>query len=298
MARPNSSIWLSTRLIILFFLFLFIGLTFSGFADAKLTTKDFLGRNVKIPGEPKRILSLSPATTEILFLLGLEKNIVGVTSDCNFPTQALKKPKVGKFGFIDLEKVVSLKPDIIFATSDMNKQLDVLKNYNVPLIALNSTDINSVLENVELVGGLTNRQKSAKKIKDALNIRINKVKAKAKLNIHPSVFYCIWYDPLITAGSKSFIGDMIKISGGNNIAEGIKAPFAKYSLESLVAKNPEFIIVPKTTFSKMDLKISPWNRLKAVKNNKVLAVNEDIYLRPAPRIIDALEELQNYILTN
>lgn len=89
---------------------------------------------------------------------------------------------------------------------------------------------------------------------------------------------------------------MIKLSGGENIAEGMNSPFGKYSLESLVAKNPQFIIVPKTTYAQMDLKTSPWNRLKAVKNNKILAVNEDIYLRPAPRIIDALEQLQNYIL--
>ncbi len=278
------------------FLFLVISLTFTGISHAIPAGKDFLGRSVKIPAQPKRILSLSPATTEILFLLGLGNSIVGVTSDCNYPPQALKKPKVGKFGFIDLEKVVSLKPDIIFATSDMNKQLDVLKNYKVPLIALNTTNISSVLDNVTLVGGLTGKQAAAKKITESLNKRIKKVKDKASHNNHPRVFYCIWFDPLITAGSKSFIGDMIKLSGGENIAEGIKAPFAKFSLESLVAKNPQFIIVPKTTFTKMNLKISPWNRLNAVKNNRVKAVNEDIYLRPAPRIVDALEELQNYIL--
>jgi iron complex transport system substrate-binding protein len=292
----ESIIGLSIQLIKLLCLFLLISLSFSGMVSAKPVNRDFLGRNVKIPAVPVRILSLSPATTEILFSLGLEKNIVGVTSDCNFPAQALKKPKVGKFGFIDIEKVVSLKPDIIFATSDMNKQLDVLKGYKVPLIALNTTNINSVLENISLVGELTHKQPAAKKNRNALNSRIKKVMAKAKLKTHPRVFYCIWYDPLITAGSKSFIGDMIKLSGGENIAEGIKAPFAKYSLESLIAKNPQFIIVPKTTFVKMNLKASPWNMLQAVKNNKVLAVNEDIYLRPGPRIIDALEQLQNYIL--
>jgi iron complex transport system substrate-binding protein len=277
-------------------LVLLFSFAFTGTSYAATEAKDFLGRSVTIPSEPKRILSLSPATTEILFALGLEKNIVGVTSDCNYPASALKKPKVGKFGFIDLEKVVSLKPDIIFATSDMNRQLDVLKNYKVPLIALNTGNINSVLQNIELVGQLTNKESNAKKINDSLNTRINKVKNKAKIKPHPGVFYCIWYDPLITAGGKSFIGDMISLSGGKNIAAGISAPFAKYSLESLVAKNPDYIIVPKTTFAKMNLKISPWNRLKAVKNNRVMAVNEDIYLRPAPRIVDALEQLQNFIL--
>lgn len=152
----------------LIFIVLLISFSFFGLAQAAPTGADFLNRDVKIPARPKRILSLSPATTEILFLLGLEKNIVGVTSDCNFPAQALKKPKIGKFGFIDLEKVVSLKPDIIFATSDMNKQLDVLKNYKVPLIALNTTNLNSVLENVELIGKLTSRQRQAKKLRMAL----------------------------------------------------------------------------------------------------------------------------------
>src|SRR5690606_25823758 len=85
---------------------------------------DYFDRNIKVPEKVQRIVSLSPATTEMLFSLELENEIVGVTEDCNFPAAATRKEKVGKFGFINLEKVVSLQPDIIFATSDMNKQLD------------------------------------------------------------------------------------------------------------------------------------------------------------------------------
>ncbi len=275
--------------------FTFILIIFSLPVSANPSGSDFFGRKIMMPAKPVRILSLTPATTEILYLLGLEKNIIGVTNDCNYPPDAAKKNKVGKFGSIDLEKIVSLKPDIIFATSDMNKQLDVLKNYTIPVIALNTPSLISVIKNVELVGKLTHTEKQSALLKEQYSKRIKNVSEKAKKSNHPNIFYCIWHDPLITAGKNSFIGNMIDILGAKNIAEDINSSYARYSTESLIAKNPDYIIIPKTTFKNINFNLIPWSRLKAVKNKKVFVVNEDTYLRPAPRIINALEELQEYL---
>ncbi len=273
---------------------LFLLCTNNVYAQSEI--KDFLGRDLKVNKHVSRILSLTPATTEILYKLGLEKKIVGVTEDCNYPSQAKQKPSVGKFGFINLEKIVSLKPDIIFATYDMKKQLDILKKYNVPLIALKTDNIDSIINNINLVGKITDSQKQASIIEKDFKNRINKVKEKSKSSKKPTVFYCIWHDPLITAGSQSFIGDMIKVSGGINIAYEIKSSFAKYSIESLVAKNPDYIVIPESTYKKINFNLSPWNRLKAIKNKNYFSVNDDLYLRPAPRIINAIEDLQKHIL--
>ncbi len=258
--------------------------------------KDFFGRNLKIPKYINRIVSLSPATTETLFALGLGNKVVGVTNDCNYPQSALKKEKTGKFGFINFEKVVSLKPDIIFATYDMSKQLGLLKKYNVPVITVNTTDINSIYSNIVEIGKITDSLKTALKIKNDFNFEINKVKEKSKLLNNKSVFYCIWHDPIITAGKGSFINDIISTIGAKNIASTINNPFAKYSIESLVANNPQYIFIPKTTYDKINFKSLPWNKLKAVENKKVFSVNDDIYLRPSPRIIIAIKEMQKTII--
>lgn len=284
------------RLLFSFILIFICVLNINNISFSKTENKDFFSRNLKINKNPQRILSLSPATTEILYSLGLENKIVGVTLDCNYPPSASKKPKVGKFGYISLETVVSLKPDIILGTKDMGKQLDILKNYKVPLIALDTSDINSILENINTVGEVTNTTPKAIQLNKNLQDRINKVFKNAKKINRPKVFYCVWANPFITAGKNSFINDMINISGGKNIAESINSSFAQYSIESLIAENPDYIIIPRTTAKSIDFKSMPWNRLKAVKNKNILIVNEDTYQRPAPRIIDALEELQKAIM--
>lgn len=261
--------------------------------------KDFFNRNIKVPTKINRIVSLTPATTEILFALGLDKQIVGVTNDCNFPLKAFSKPKTGKFGFINLEKVISLKPDIIIATSDMKKQLDMLKKYNVPVIALNNTDIKSIYRNIVNIGELTGTKRVAQEIMNNYEIQMLEVKENNKKYPklkNTSVFYTVWHDPLITAGKNTFINDIMKSSGVKNIAGDINGSFVKYSTESLIAKNPNYIFIPNNTYKKINLSKLPWNQLKAVKSKKVCVVSDDIWLRPGPRIIYAIREMQETII--
>ncbi len=255
--------------------------------------KDFFDRKITIPKDPKRIISLSPATTEILYSVGAEGKIIAVTEDCNFPENAKTKEKIGKFGNISYEKILLLKPDIIFATKDMGKTLDGLKRYNFPIIATDTQNINDIFDNIETLGKFSNNQSKSKSNVALLKQKLLKINERnLKIKLKPSVFYVVWNDPIMTSSENSFIGDMIKIAGGNNIVKNIKQPFVKYSIESLVSKNPDYLIIPNSTFKKTNLKIFPWNKLKAVKNNKVIIVDDDRYLRPGPRIIDSIEELQ------
>lgn len=260
---------------------------------------DFFGRKLKIPTKINRIVSLSPATTEILFSLGLDKKIVGVTNDCNYPLKAFLKQKTGKFGFINLEKVISLKPDIIIAESYMNKQLDLLKKYNVPLIALKSSDIKSIYKNIKYIGQLTDTKYQAQEIVNGYEIQMLDIRDKIKKNPKlgkSSVFYCVWHDPLMTSGKSSFINDIIKSAGSKNIASDINQPFIKYSTETLIVKNPDYIFVPQSTHKKINFSKLPWNQLKAVKNKRIYVVNDDIFSRPSQRVIYAIREVQETIL--
>ncbi|MFN8671324.1 MAG: helical backbone metal receptor [Candidatus Sericytochromatia bacterium] len=253
--------------------------------------KDFFGKKfINNKKEPK-ILSLSPATTELLYSIGADKNIIAVTNDCNYPQDALKKDKIGKFGFINYEKLLVLKPDIIFATKDMGKVLLDLKKYNYPVFALDSKNLNSVIENIDFLQKVLNI-KEQKNLNKSLKSKLDSINSNlTKKSTKPTVFYVIWHEPIITTGNNSFIGDMIKLSGGINIAKDINNPFAKYSIESLVKQNPDYLIIPESTYKKINFTIFPWNKLKAVKNNKIIAVNDDKYLRPTVRAFDSIEEL-------
>ncbi|MFN4151160.1 MAG: ABC transporter substrate-binding protein [Candidatus Sericytochromatia bacterium] len=265
--------------------------SFPVFANSEV--KDFFGRAINIPAKPQRIISLTPATTEILFSLDLKNKIIGVTSDCNYPEEATKKEKIGKFGFINLEKVISLKPDLIIATKDMNNQLNVLKKYNVPIIAIQTKNLNSVISNIKLLADITGNKKEGKDLSDKLNKKLDKIKnISLKSKKHPKVFYCIWHNPIMTTGKNSFISDMIRTTGAINISDEINLSFSAYNVENLLVKNPDYIVIPESTYKSINFSTIPWNRLKAVKNNQVIKVNDDMYLRPSPRIFDATEELQ------
>lgn len=265
--------------------------SFPVFADSEI--KDFFGRNINIPSKPQRIISLTPATTEILFSLDLKDKVIAVTSDCNYPKEALKKDKIGKFGFINLEKVISMKPDLIIATKDMNNQLNVLKKYNVPIIAIQTDNLDSVISNVNLISKVTGNKKEGKVLTSKLNKKLDNIKnISFKSKKHPKVFYCIWHNPIMTTGKNSFISDMIRKTGAINISDEINLSFSAYNVENLIVKNPDYIVIPDSTYKNINFSTIPWNKLKAVKNNNVIRVNDDLYLRPSPRIFDATEELQ------
>lgn len=255
--------------------------------------KDFFNRDINIPQQPKRIISLTPATTEMLFSLNLNDKIIAVTEDCNYPKETSKKNKIGKFGFIDIEKLISLKPDLIIATKDMNKQLNILKKYKIPVIAIETKDLSSVISNIKVIGKVTGKEKEGILLSEKLNNKFNQIKSNSlKIKYHPKVFYCIWHNPIMTTGKNSFVSDMIKTAGGKNISDDINASFASYNIESLISKNPDYIVITESTFKNINFSTVPWNKLKAVKNNKVIKVDDDLYSRPSSRIFDATEELQ------
>lgn len=276
------------RIIKVIIVFTFLIITNNAYAQE---LKDFFDRNIKIPTKIDKIISLTPATTEIMYAIGAEDKLIGVTDDCNYPKQAKNKAKLGKFGFINYEKLLILKPQLLLVTKDMGASLDGLKKYNFPIIAMDTPNIKSIISNVEILGKLTHHEKQAKELSLKLNKNLDKIIAKNKKK-KKTVFYCIWHDPIMTVGEKSFVGDMITLSGGDNVAKDLKTSFGKYSIESLITKNPEYLIFPESTYKKVNLTKFPWNKLKSVTEKKIIVVNDDKFLRPAPRVFDAIEELQ------
>lgn len=248
---------------------------------------------------PKRIISLSPSTTEILFAAGLGDNIVGVTTFCDYPEEAKLKPKIGGMSNPSLEAVVSLRPDIVIMTTDGNpKEFEErLRSMNIRTYVFKARTISQLPDGIRDIGKALNEENGF----NALASEIEKTLDNFKAGNHgrnKKVLFMIWPEPLIVAGPGTAIDDAIKMLGAVNIAEDAGIQYPKYSIEEVVRRSPDIIFVGKG--SGMDMQETSAGLLKrisyipAVKNNKVFYVNDGLY-RLGPRVIEGIEELAGYI---
>jgi len=269
-----------------------------------LAVTDDLGRNVTISSEPQSIISLTPSNTEILFALELGDRVMAVSEYCNYPLEAQNKIKIGGFSTINIEKVVSLKPDLVLATGGVQEAVvEELERLGLTVIALNAKSIEEVFENIRLVGKAAGQLEAARELTTKLEQRTKAVTDKAKDlpdSQRPRVFYEIQYEPLMTAGPGTFIDDLIHLAGGVNIASDAAAKYPVYNLETLIERNPEVIIISfwhgSIAASVEGVKSRKrWQIIDAVKNNRVYGINADIVSRPGPRIVDGIEEMARFI---
>lgn len=267
-----------------------------------LVVTDDLGRNVTITKEPERIISTAPSNTEILFALGLESKVVGVTEYCNYPPEALEKEKIGGFSTVNIEKVVALKPDLVFA-SDMTgeENIEKLENFGIPVVVFRPKDFEGALKDIELAGKITGAEERGKRITEDMQKRINAVKADAKkLKYTPRVFFAVSDEPLMAAGPGTLINDLIEASGGRNIFADAETRYPVVSLESVLERDPELIITntrdkhTALNFEEVTGK-KEWQNINAVKNARMYVIDADIVARQGPRIVDALEQFAEWI---
>ena len=268
--------------------------------NGNIQITDQLGRTVTLNGTPQRIISLAPANTEILFALGLGDRVVGDTTYCNYPVAAKNVSKVGGFSTPDIEKIIALEPDIVFA-APIHEALVIpqLENLGIKVIALAPTTINETYDAIELVGNVTGAQNKADSLIKSMKARINAVTslvANLSDEEKPTVFYIVWHDPLKTAGSNTLPGQLIELAGGKNIfAELTDYPIV--SLESLIYRDPDVIIAGTGMGSGADAPLQ-WaqseSRLQGTKarnEEKIFSINTDLTGRFGPRIVDALEDM-------
>ena len=265
---------------------------------------DGLGRQVTINAVPQRIVSLAPSNTEILFALGLGDKVVGVTEYCNYPEAAKTKPKVGGFSTVDIEKVVSLRPDLVLATQIHSKTIiPALEKLGLTVVALTPSSLTGVLDSITLVGKITGQSKEASELVKDLSTRIKSIADETQKLSHaqrPRVFYVTWHDPLMTAGTGTLSNDVISQAGGQNIASDITGD-KTIDLETVINRDPEVIIVSVGMGTGED---SPWQYIKsesrlkntqALLTDRVYKIDGDLIHRPGPRIVEALEQMAQFI---
>ena len=273
-------------------------------APSPIEITDQLGRVVKLEKVPERIISLAPSNTEILFALGLGDKIVAVTDYCNYPPEALAKPKIGGFSTPDIERVVALSPDLVLATQMHEaKIIPALEERGLTVFALAPKTLDEILEAITMVGSLTGKEKEAAVLVTQMGQSIKAVTDKTSSltgNERPRVLYLVWHDPLMVAGSGTFQDEIIAKAGGTNCAQQL-SDYADISLEAVIQSNPEVIIagVGMGTGESLPLQFvraeETLRNVDARINNKIYGIDGDLSSRPGPRIVDALEEVAEFI---
>jgi iron complex transport system substrate-binding protein len=266
-----------------------------------LTIIDNLGREITIEKEPERIVSLAPSITETLFALGLDDKIVGVTDYCDYPEEASLKPRVASFTKPNLEKLVSVESDLILAESIHETEVvPSLEELDLTVVVITDTSIEQILNNMLLVGEVTNVNQNARKLVDKLTSRISAVTgpiSELPESSLPRIIHIMWDTPLYCTGGNTYINDMLEYAGGKNIyATEFEGP-KEVSLEDIVDKNPEIIIITGmgTNGERIYNNIKNEDRLRttdALINDRIYRISDsNIIERSGPRIVDGIEEL-------
>ena len=251
---------------------------------------------------PERIVSLAPSNTEILFDLNIEEKIVGVTDYCDFPEAAKNKEKVGGFSDPNIEKIISLKPDLVIATGMHEKQVEELEKLNIPSVVLDPKDFDGMFDSIEIIGKAVGCEPEALNLVETLKARVKEVDDKISgipENERPKIYYELWPSPITSVGPGTFVDSIIQLAGGENIAGDAKKAYPEYSQEMIIDKNPDIIIFSHHGSSQQSaediLERPGWQDINAIKNDKVFYIEENIVQRATPRLVDGLEHLARII---
>ena len=277
-----------------------VGAAPSAGSDSMAVT-DLLGREMTVPVNPQRVVSLAPNITEIVFALERGQRLVGVTTYSDYPLEAKKIPKVGSYIHLDLERIVALKPDLCLAIKDGNPRDMAMRlgALGIPVYAVDPRNLESVQETLIRVGSLLQAGNNAAGIVAGMRARISEVDAVVRrAETTPRVFFQIGVLPIVSVGTDTFIHELIVRAGGLNLAEG-PVPYPRYSREQVISMAPDVIIVTSMAraveFEKIKLGRSQWTNIPAVRNDKIFIQSSNLFNRPTPRLVDALEVLVKLI---
>jgi len=288
----------NTTFIFIIFLFIITACTKKqeDYTNKKISIKDDLGDLVNFDKTPKRIVSLAPNLTEMLFDLGLGSKIVGNTTFCNYPKEASKIIRVGDMLTLDFEKLMLLKPDLIFITVEGNQRsvYEKLKELKFSVFVSNPRNLEGIKKTYTDIGKIFGKDKIASEEILKWETTVSKITKIALQYDSSSVLFAMSYSPLICAGKNTFLHEMITIAGLKNSVADSPVNYPVLNKEEVMQRNPDYILIghnEKAPVSQL-LKLYPeWINLDVIKKNRVIEIDADLYLRPGPRFVDAVKDL-------
>lgn len=261
------------------------------------TFTDALGRRVVLARPPTRIVSLAPSITEILYYLRLGERVVGVTQFSNFPVEASAKPKVGSYVDLNVESILSLRPDLVIATADGNPEgaVSLLEQASIPVYVVNPRNVREAIDTIVRVGEVCGVGKRAESASTGLLRRTEYVERETRGLKHPLVFLQINVRPLMTVNRETFHHDVIRLAGGENMSAGEPVTYPRVSLEEVIRKKPEVIIISSMerggAYEEAKRGWLKWPTIPAVQDRRIHLVDSDLLDRPSPRVVRGLELL-------
>jgi iron complex transport system substrate-binding protein len=262
---------------------------------------DEIGRRVKIPHSPRKIISLAPSITEILFALGLNEEIVGVTDFCDYPKAVLSRPRIGGFINPSIEKIVLLKPDLIIGARDGNRMetIQKLNDLGLSVYVVDPKSYDGVVKTIKNIGEIVGRQDESERIVTNMILKKENILKLTRALPKPAVFFQVGYFPIITVGRDTLADDLIRSAGGRNISEDESAGYLLYSIETILSKSPDIIIISSMETKNDSWKLFKmwlnWKAIPAVKRNAIYVIDSNWVDRPAPRVVEGLEALAKMI---
>jgi iron complex transport system substrate-binding protein len=265
--------------------------------DATLEFTDYYNRKVKVKQDPKTIISISPGITELLFDLGIGNKIIGRTTFCNYPQEALQIEAIGGISDANLEKIITLSPEIVITSSMVRKDLvENIEKAGISIICLpERSNVEGVFNTLQILGKIFGKENVADSLINNMKNELDKIKSLYnKESDKPSVYYVVGYGATgdFTAGKNTYINEIIELAGGINIANNITN--WSYSKEELFSKQPDYIIVRQEDLNSF-INTSPYKDLNAVKQNKVLGINSSLMDCQTCRSIEAIKTIASFI---
>jgi iron complex transport system substrate-binding protein len=287
-----------------FIILLLLVITVNGYSrnnQFPITLIDDSGVEVVISEKPERIVSAAPSNTEIIFKLGLERKLVGRSEFCNFPEKAKDIESIGKMSPLNLEKIVSLNPDLILSYGGFQlKDIPRLRELGFKVLVVQSETLQEMIQGIQLIANACGIPEEGEQLTSLMQERIDWINflVMASSKQKPKVFVGSNFDTIYSPGRKTLFHELITIAGGENIVGHLQG-WAKINPELVAQKEPDIIIIPSGIMNpeeiskiKKDIITHPgWSHVPAIKNNRIYAVNEDLFYRAGPRLVDGLELL-------
>ena len=265
------------------------------------TIEDGLGRELTLDEPAQRVVSLAPSNTEILFAVGAGDQVIGRDEFSDYPDQANTLPSVGGgFGDYNLEAIVDLEPDLVLAAEiNTPEQVRALEDLGLTVFFLsNPTSLEEMYRNLLAVATLTGHESETEKLVDELRERVTQVeKGIESAEDQPTAFYELdATDPSApwTAGSGTFINTLITMAGGANIASDMEGQYLQISVEELLVRDPQVILLGDAVYGVTEESLSErpgWNNISAMVNGRIYTFDDNLVSRPGPRLVDGLEQL-------
>ena len=257
------------------------------------------GNLVRLDKPAERVISLAPSLTEILFAIGAAQRVVGVIEYSDFPPEAKTLPVIGRFDLLDIEKVLELEPDLIVAWKSGNpeRSIEQLISLGLTVYLAELNDLPSISKQMKNISKLTGTEREASSAITNFNQTYASLIAEYSDRKLVKTFYQVWDMPIITAGGKDFINDIIKLCSGENIFKGINQIAPKVSLEAVIVANPEVIIGSGSDQTRPDWldNWKRWPRIEAVSKQNLFSINPDLIQRQTPRILIGTKQMCEHI---